>query len=90
MLALHMRDDPPDPTRVLGEGFPQDNPGSIMRDKVIVPVKWFSEETVMVNVAGWELSTTNGVDAVTEKSAYLKRAVVEWLMEELVPVIVTV
>lgn len=52
MLALHVRDDTPDPRTVVGEGFPQDSPGVIERDSVIVPVKRFSEEIVTVEVAG--------------------------------------
>lgn len=49
---LQVRDDDPDPMRVVGERLPHDNPRSIVRDRVIVPLKWFSEETVTIEVAG--------------------------------------
>ena len=80
----------PDAVTLLGLMLLQLRPGGILSLRLTTPVKLFTEDTVIVDVAETPAFTAAGDVAEMVKSVIVKVAVVEWDSVPLVPVIVTV
>jgi hypothetical protein len=80
----------PDPVRLAGVSTPHVMPIALVSVSETVPLNWLSPVTVMIVVAGWVVSTGDGVVAVIVKSWNVNVAVAEWDRFPLVPVTVRV
>jgi hypothetical protein len=89
-VELHDRVAVPDPVMLLGVIVPQVNPVGTVSVRLMVPGKWFSPVSVIVDVGETPASTAAGEVAVMLKSWNRNTAVAECMSGVLVPVIVTV
>lgn len=90
IVALQETVAVPDPVRLVGLIAPQTRPEGTFSVSDTVPAKWFSEVTVMVEVADTPTLTAAGEEAVVVKSRNWNRAVAVRTREALVPVKVKV
>jgi hypothetical protein len=75
----------PDPVTLAGLIAPQVSPDGTLLERSTVPEKWFSADTVRVDVVDTPIfAATSGV-TVMVKSRNWKIAVDEWTREPLVP-----
>jgi hypothetical protein len=80
----------PEPETLPGMIAPQVRPLGTVRVRVVVPVKPLSAVMFIVDVGDAPTFTAAGDDAAIVKSTNLKTAVVECLIDPLVPFIVSV
>ena len=89
-VALHETVAMPEPVTLLGVIVPQVSPDGTASVKPTDPAKWFSEATVIVEVAEFPAFRGAGDVAIIVKSRYWNRATAEWTKDPLVPIRVSV
>jgi hypothetical protein len=77
MLALHVTVAVPDPLMLEGDIARQVSPDGTVSDRLTIPLKWFIEVMVIVEVADWVTSTGAGAAADVVKSRNWNRAFTE-------------
>ena len=91
MAALQETVAVPDPVMVVALMLPQVSPLGGLSVNVTAAVNPLRAVIVIVVVADWATRTAAGVEAATVKSGWIivNVAIVEWIREPLVPVIVS-
>jgi hypothetical protein len=77
MLALHVTVAVPDPLMLEGDIARQVSPDGTVSDRLTIPLKWFIEVMVIVEVADWVTSTGAGAAPDVVKSRNWNRAFTE-------------
>ena len=80
----------PDPIRLAGLIAPQVRPAGTVSVSETVPPNWFSDVRVTFVPVDTPTLAADGVEDVIPKSLNWKSAVVEWVREPMVPVMVRV
>ncbi len=80
----------PDPITLVGLITAHTRPDGTVSVRLIVPLKWLRAVMLIVAVACWPVSVAAGEVAAMVKSLNVNVAVVEWMSDPLVAVIVRV
>ena len=89
-VALHETVAVPEPVTPFGVMVPQVNPDGTESVRLTEPAKWFSADTVIVEVVEFPAFIGVGEVAAIVKSRNWNVAVALWISGVLVPVIITV
>ena len=89
VFELHDSVAVPEPVTLLGLMVPQLSPDGTVSVRLTVPAKPLTAVTVMVELAEVPATTAAGEVAVIVKSVMVKGTLVEWVIDPLVPVTIT-